>query len=243
EAIEQGFKVCAYSGEIPADRFKYGVCLQAADSLHVCERVDVETGRTVQYVPHVHLDKINRWMDGCFWLYDNRVAEADEAESVLKVFEQAYRRYDCRVFLVDNLMTVRACKRESDFYQAQADFTIKLRKFAERFGVCVHLVVHPRKTGGKAVSDNDEVGGLSTITNIACAVFSMRRLNEEEAQENGCDSVISCIKNRMYGQLGDVPLHFIAKSKRFVQRGGMEKPFSWNTDYAQTLEKLEDPPF
>lgn len=242
-AVDQGRHVCAYSGEIPAERFKYGLYLQAADSRRVCERTDPETGRSVHYLPCEVRKQIDRWLDGKFWLYDNRIAESDEAESVLRVFEQAYRRYDCRVFLVDNLMTVRACKRESDFYQAQADFTIKLRKFAERFGVAVHLVVHPRKTNGRAVDDNDAVGGLSTITNIACAVFAVRRLDEQEAAENNCDAIVSCLKNRMYGQLGNVPLDFIPRSRRFVQRGQSEKAFSWETDDFIELDDLEEPPF
>lgn len=243
EAIEQGYNVCAYSGEIPADRFKYALYLQAAGSAHVCEFEDTEAGRVTQYVPKADMQRIDRWLSGRWWLYDNRIAEADEAESVLRVFEKAYRRYDCRVFLVDNLMVVRTCKRESDFYQAQADFCIRLRKFAERFGVIVHLVVHPRKTGSKAITDNDEIGGLGTITNAACAVFVMRRLSEAEARENDCDAVLSCTKNRAYGQLGDVALRFIAKSRRFVQRGEIEKGFAWERIADEPEKPLEEPPF
>lgn len=243
EAVEQGFNVCVYSGEIPADRFKYGLYLQAAGSARVCDYEDATAGRVTQYVPKADMQRIDNWLSGRFWLYDNRIAEADEAESVLKVFEKAYRRYDCRVFLVDNLMTVRACKRESDFYQAQADFTIRLRKFAERLGVLVHLVVHPRKTGGKAVTDNDEIGGLGTITNIACAVFVMRRMDEADAQENDCDAVLSCTKNRAYGQLGDVALRFIPRSRRYVQRGDIEKRFGWEQIAAGADKTLEEPPF
>ena len=196
-----------------------------------------------QYVPKAEMQRIDRWLDGRFWLYDNRISEADEAESVLRVFEKAYRRYDCRVFLVDNLMTVRACKRESDYYQAQADFCIRLRKFAERLGVIVHLVVHPRKTGGKAVTDNDEIGGLGTITNIACACFVMRRMDEDEAREYDCDAVLSCTKNRAYGQLGDVALRFISRSRRFVQRGAVEKAFGWEQLADEPPKPLEEPPF
>lgn len=40
ESVEQGENVCVYSGEIPANRFRYGVYLQAAGELHVCERMD-----------------------------------------------------------------------------------------------------------------------------------------------------------------------------------------------------------
>lgn len=242
EAVEQGVNVCAYSGEIPADRFKYTLCLQAAGSSYACERDDKRTGRKIQFVPRAHWDKINRWLDGKFWLYDNRIAEADEAESVLRVFEQAYRRYDCRVFLVDNIMTVRTCKRESDFYQAQADFALRLRKLAARLGICVNLVVHPRKTGAKSEVDNDDVGGSATLTNAACNVFWMKRLSDIEASQNGCDSTLRCTKNRAHGETGEVPLSYVPTCRRFVERGGTEKLFSWYVvDVPTSLQ--EEAPF
>lgn len=89
--------------------------------------------------------------------------------------------------------------------------------------------------------DNDEVGGLSTITNIACAVFNMRRLDENEAAEKGCDSAISCLKNRVYGETGNVRLHFLAKSRRFVEPGQKEKPFGWEQQASPALPS--EPPF
>lgn len=237
EAVDQGINACAYSGEIPADRFKYGLYLQAAGKQKVCEKLDTATDRVVQYVPRDCQESIDRWLDGRLWLYDNRATEGDEAESIIRVFEQAYRRYDCRVFVVDNLMTVQNGSKD-DYYHAQAEFTIKLRKFAEKLGVAVHLVVHPRKTNGKNVTDNDDVGGLSTITNIACAVFSMQRVEDGEM---GCNAVLSCTKNRAYGQLGDVRLRFIETSRRFVQLGEKERPYGWQNDSWTDVD--EEPPF
>lgn len=241
EAIEQGCNVCAYSGEIPADRFKYTVCLQAAGSSFVKDFEDAQAQRVSQYVPKEILGNINRWIDGRFWLYDNRIVETDEAESVIRVFEQAYRRYNCRVFLVDNLMTVRTCRRDSDFYQLQADFTIRLRKLAENLGVTIHLVVHPRKAP-RGVADNDDVGGLSTITNIACNVFSVKRLMDDKRDELGCDAILSCMKNRAYGELGDIKLDFHPRSRRFVQSRQVEKMFGWNTGFVE-IDDGEEPPF
>ncbi len=242
ESMEQGYSVCVYSGEIPADRFKYTVCLQAAGSDFVKDFEDKQTGRTTQYVPKETLAALNRWFDGRFWLYDNQIIENDEAESVIRVFEQAYRRYNCRVFLVDNLMTVRTCKRDSDFYQMQADFTIRLRKLAERLGVIIHLVVHPRKTQKGGVTDSDDVGGLGTITNIACAVFSVKRLDDSDRAELQCDAILSCMKNRAYGEHGDVRLDFKSRSRRFVQAGEAEKTFDWiGNDFVEI--DSEDPPF
>lgn len=241
-AVEQGYNVCVYSGEIPAERFQYGLYLQAA-GFYVCEKTDEATGKTVSYVPKKYFKQINDWLNYRMWLYDSQVVDSDEGESIIRVFEQAYRRYDCRVFMVDNLMTVQTSKNESDFYQSQADFTIKLRNWAKKLNVCVHLVVHPRKTNGKYVSDNDEVGGRSTITDIACAAFSIRRLSESEAHENGCDSIITCMKNRMYGERGNVQLNFINKSRTFYQPGHPEPRFSWDIDTDEKQDEMEEPPF
>lgn len=79
ESVEQGENVCVYSGEIPANRFRYGVYLQAAGELHVCERMDERAGRVTQFVPQSVQRKIDGWLNGRFWLYDNRIAGADEA--------------------------------------------------------------------------------------------------------------------------------------------------------------------
>ena len=244
EAIEQGYNVCAYSGEIPKERFKYGVSLQAAGSEFIRDFEDSIAGRVSQYVPKDSLQKINKWLDGRFWLYDNQIVETDEAESVIRVFEQAYRRYNCKVFLVDNLMCIRSCKRYQDFYQMQADFAVRLRKLAQKLGILIHLVVHPRKTQ-KGVADSDDVGGLSTITDIACNVFSLKRLQDEDAEECGCNATLTCMKNRAYGEMGEIKLDFITRPRRYVECGQREKIFNWAADREGFVElcNLDEPPF
>lgn len=240
DAIDQGHTVCAYSGEVPAERFKYIVNLQAAGSAFAQEREDNSTGRQVQYVPKVYLPDIERWYNGRFWLYDNKIIETDEAESIIRIFEAAYRRYNSRVFLVDNLMTVSTCRSDRDYYQLQADFTIRLRKLAEKLGVHVHLVVHPRKG---QITDGDAVGGLSVITNIACNVFSMRRIHENEMEEYQCNSIVTCLKNRAYGENVAVKLNYAARSRRFVQQGYHEKVLSWTTEEQKKLAQIAPNPF
>ena len=223
DAIDQGLSVCAYSGEVPADRFKYVVNLQAAGDAYAREREDTLAERIVQYVPRESLAKIGDWYNGKFWLYDNRIAEKDEAESILRLFEISYKRYDCRVFMVDNLMTVSTCRNDADYYQMQADFTIRLRKLAEKLGAHIHLVVHPRKGG---IKDSDSVGGLSTITNIACNVFSMRRATEDETGL-GYDATLTCLKNRAYGENTAVQLQYSQRSRRFTERDMIQKQYGW----------------
>lgn len=229
EGVEQGFNVCAYSGELPATLFKYWVNLQAAGSSYVKKAVDSSTGRETSRVDPIIYGKIQDWLNGRFWLYDNNIVEQDESESIISLFTLAYKRYNCKVFLVDNLMTVSSSRMERDYYQAQADFAIRLRKLASNLGVHIHLVVHPRKTPAKdkGVDNCDDVGGSGMITNIACNVFSLRRNSDDLREKLGCDSVLRILKNRSYGAGGQIRLNFIPTARRFVELDGFETVYSW----------------
>lgn len=239
EAIDQDVSVCAYSGEIPAERFKYAVNLQAAGSAFAQERTDEATGRTVQYVPPEYVEQMEAWYNGKFWLYDNKVVERDEGDTVIRLFELAYKRYNCRVFLVDNLMTVSSCRKESDYFQMQGDFTIQLGKLAKKLGVHIHLVAHPRKGD---VKDSDSVGGLSTITNAADNVFSMKRIPDTEIGSMGCNATITCLKNRNWGEQTAVKLNYIPRCRRYLEVGGTEHELGWSKDVF-TEVSAQDAPF
>lgn len=225
--IDQDRNVCVYSGEIPASRYKYNLYLQAATSFHVCEYMDKAAGRTNYYVPESKVAKMDKWLDGRYWLYDNKQMGANEVENVLKVFEKAYKCYDCTVFVVDNLMTLRLAEKNADYYRQQSIVAQQFKDFAVRFDVCVHLIAHPRKTNGREILDNDDIGGSGDISNIACNTFSIQRLSDDDKHENGCDAVLNVMKNRLHGKLGAVKLNFSEKCKQLWETGTDEHKFGW----------------
>ena len=142
-------------------------------------------------------------------------------------------------------MTVRTGSKETDFYQKQAAFALALQKFSRAHQVLVYLVVHPRKTGGRAVTDNDEISGLSTITNIADTVLSVHRLNESARKANGCDGTLQVLKNRATGELGEVALLYRPNARRFMARHehAEENAFGWEKMDNALDTQLEEPPF
>lgn len=221
DAIDQGKNLCIYSGEIPADRLKYQITCCAAGRENLSFVRDERTGRDVVTVGRDTAGKINRWLDRRLWLYDNRIVQTDERDSIINIFTAAYRRYDCRVFVVDNLMTVALAAKPGEMYQVQGEFVIRLRKFAEKYGVHVHVVVHPRKTNDE-IKDSDEVGGSGTITNIACNVFTVMRGVEENDIAK-----IRCLKSRMYGETGDFELKYDPVSRRFSEEYAGAKIYGW----------------
>ena len=131
EAVHQNVNVCVYSGEIPGLPISaIGLTCKAAGSDTVQADKDPRTGRTIHYVPNKESELIERWYDGRIWLYDNKIVQADEREAILNLFEMAYKRYDCRVFIVDNLMTVNTTAKNRRLYAS----TSRLRHTIAKIG-------------------------------------------------------------------------------------------------------------
>lgn len=239
DAIDQGQRVCAYSGELAAWRFKQWTMLQAAGSAYVQREVDKWSGKDFWAVTEEASKRIDDWWRGYFFLYDNKVSSASDENSILSVFQYAVRRYGCSVFLVDNLMTARfSTSADRDFYRAQSNFTGRLVEFAKKFEVHVHLVAHPRKTD--KIADADEVGGSGDITNRADNVFSLDRLKEEDASEKGFDTVLSVLKNRSFGNTAKIGLCFDESTRRFRRPDEQEKHYGWEFSGHREFTEEED---
>ena len=210
QSVESGLPVCAYSGELRADRFQYWINLQAAGRSNIIEYQDGKDGKPFGVITNDISAKIRDWYRGRFWLYDNSIADNGEETSILKVFQYAAKRYGCKVFLVDNLMTSRFnVQRDGDFYRAQSNFVGELVHFAKAYEAHVHLVAHPRKTKGEL--EKEDVSGIADITNRADNVFTVDRVEDQ-----AFSTVVTCLKNRSFG-VQDVKygLNFDPLSKRF----------------------------
>ena len=241
DAIEDGVNVCAYSGELEASLFQYWVDLQAAGKNHISSYYDNSIGDDEQYVPNDIKARIHAWYSRRFWLYDNSIIEENEEASILNVFEIAAKRYDCKVFLVDNLMTANSSAlSDTDFFRAQSAFVGKLVKFAIKLDVHVHLVAHPRKTSNKSL-DSDDVYGSGDITNRPANVFSVKRLSEEESEKAKFDIALEIKKNRLHGTLGKIGLNYCKISRRiYAASQGNYAKYGWEHQEAGAFVDITD---
>lgn len=246
-SIDQGHRVCVYSGEMQADDFKNWLSLQAAGPKNVQQIIEPDSGLTYYTVPPATQAVIDEWWDQRLWLFDLQSETVHDPDSILERFEFATRAYGCDVFLVDNIMTVQLRgQRDMDYFRAQSDFTRRLTKFSKANDVHVHLVAHPRKTqGGKAISDNDDVGGTGDITNLADNVFSIYRLTPSEAEQNGCSSMLLVTKNRGFGIKAKIGLKFEPRSRRFYSpKKTADFDYGWaRLEQMQMKEVTEPTPF
>lgn len=238
EAIDQGYPVCAYSGELPAWKFKYWASLQAAGPDYLTMKRDKLSGREIPEPTPFARQMIDAWWRGRFLLYDIGTSTYHDASNILRVFRYAHRRYGARVYLVDNLMTARFRGNDRDFYRAQSEFVAELAAFAHDNDVHVHLVAHPRKT--ERIDDSDAVSGLGDITNLADNVYALEKESQEDRQQ---DSVLTILKNRFFGERKrSIGLNFEPRSKRFYKSGtgNPKKAYGWALSGPQQFVELPD---
>lgn len=229
DAVNQNHCVCVYSGEMAKEDFKLSLLQQAAGYLHVKRREDPRTGRVYYDVDPNVVKAIDDWWDKRLFLTDIQRKDAHDEKNILKIFEYAYRRYGCDVFLVDNIMTAELTDESRlGAWRAQSLFTGRLVAFAKRLDVHVHLVAHPRKTEGKRTIEADDVGGSSDITNRADNVFKVERVPEEEVEKARYSTLLTVLKNREFGARTRVKLDYNEPSRRLYPAGGSpEKHYSW----------------
>lgn len=241
EALNQGYKVLAYSGELPGYQFKRWLDFQLAGPQNVLTTYNVYSdprysleGETVQ--------RLNRWYYDNAFLYDNNSLNGDEYESLLETIEKTIQRYGVKLVCVDNLMTAIDVASADNQYVQQSQFVRSLKQIAVRYNVVVLLVAHPKKTDGK-VTDNDAVSGSSDITNRADIVLSYVKNSEGEAS----GGKVFIMKNRMTGKLalgdGAVAMEYEPSSKRIYQAGSSPSyKYEWERTPAE-FGSADDLPF
>lgn len=241
DAIDQGARVMAYSGELPARQFRSWALVQAAGPRGVQFVPDPDTGEPVYFATDTVTKLIDAWWAERFYLSDINAEFAHNEDRILDDFAYAHRALGCDVFLVDNIMTAQL-SGDRDFYRSQSMFAQRLSRFAKANSVHVHLVAHPRKTQGeKAIVDADDISGSGDIPNIADNAFSVRRLSDEDAEKMGFSSVVNILKCRETGAKGiKVALGFDPTVKRFwcPGDGGPDRAYGWERAEQMDLTEL-----
>lgn len=214
EAIEQGYKVCSYSGELKLETFKKWIDLQIAGDENIDLVEDREYSRFKKIIKPETLTKIESWYNEKIYCYDNRqIQENIENNFVIHVIEEAIRNYGCKVFLIDNLMTCSFDNSKiQDFYKAQSDFVGRLSYLTKAYDIHIHLVAHPRKTTSNTITQ-DDISGTSDTFKRADNVFCIER-NEDNT------NTVKIMKCRETGVNDyEVRLNFLETSKRFYESG------------------------
>lgn len=242
QSIDQNANVFIYSGELPNYHFKNWLDLQIAGERNIKTYTN-EFGETVSFVDDETSGKINEWYRDKAYIYDNSAIESDETTELVKIIEQAIRRYDIKLVLIDNLMTALDVDLGSDIYRAQSKFLKNLKELAIKYEVVVLLIAHPRKTKDSKL-ENDDISGSADITNRVDVVMAFQKASESAIH----DGELSIIKNRLTGRITtkDHPIEtfYNPLTKRICTKSNSGVSFGWtkeiNTDDFVNLIDFEE---
>lgn len=224
QALQQGYDVFVFSGELPAPVLKNWVETNMIGREHITMR-----NNHIRVLEQDARQRMNNWYSGKVLVYDDNYDTT--SVTLLKKMEEMARKCGTKVFLIDNLMMVDLECSEEARLQAEKNFVKELIWFAMKYNVLVFLVAHPRKIGGDVRVTKEDVAGSGNIVNLAHMVFSVHRYTDKEKQGATnmkgeylkgqepiiYDSVVEVLKNRITGVLPTVDLYFDYPSYRFYK--------------------------
>ncbi len=205
EGLAQGFNVFMYSGELPDFFVKNWIDRQIYGK---------------NQLTNSEIDKCNDWYRNRLFIYDNNAVveeESSEYESLLTTMEQAIIQKECKLCILDNLMSaLEDCSSNEMLYRSQSNFVGKLAKLAKKYEAVIILVAHPRKSIN-AEFTNDDVSGSSDITNKVDVVMSYDKVQHKNKEDDDpTERELRITKNRLTGETGTVLLYFEKDSKRIT---------------------------
>jgi KaiC/GvpD/RAD55 family RecA-like ATPase len=231
--IQQGYKVALWSGELRSDILKTWLQMVAAGAENL-RKSQYDEGR--YYVPDGIGQRIDQWLDGKFFLYNNGYGtKAEQILHDMKILLKA----NVKVFVLDNLMSLDVDLFDGDKNAKQKELILKIKDFAMNEQVHILLVAHPRKV--MTFLRKNDISGTSDITNAVDNVFIIHRTNEDfihaitefydaskANQLRRYGNVLSVEKNRLYGVVDFMcGFHYDIISRRFLNEAGENVKYGW----------------
>lgn len=238
--INQGVACALWSGELRPDILKTWIQMVAAgkDNLRLSNYGDGK-----YFVPNLIAEKIDQWLDGKFFLYNNEYGNTWE-----QIFHDMNEllKANVKVFALDNLFSLNIDLLDGDKNNKQRELILQIKDFAKKNQVHIILVAHPRKV--MSFLRKNDISGSSDLTNAVDDVFIIHRVNNDffragaeffgqsEIQRfQGFGNVIEVAKNRMYGIVDlMVGMQYEIESRRFKNTVDENVHYGWEKQATQT---------
>ena len=249
-AIQRGFKVAMFSGELMKEKVKAWLNQVAAGREFVKKLYGYDD---FYYVPKDVTAKIDAWTKDKIFLYDNKYGRnwSRLLESVRNVVETK----GVNLLILDNLMTLDLDAFSGDKNEKQSSFVNSLADLAKQANIHIILVAHPRKS--LTFLRREDIGGSGDITNLADNVYIIHRCNkdfERRAPEHlgqeevtkivqgDCYSnVVEVCKNRFVGSVDNIfGYYYELETKRFMESKTEHIVYGWNPPTIQQDMNWDD---
>lgn len=245
--VDQGKKVALWSGEIVPEILKNWISLVAAGPDYV-RKSRYASGRT--YVPDDVSRKIDDWLDGKFFIYNNNYTNKWE-----QIFHDMAELVNLgvKLFVLDNLFSLDIDLFDGDKNNKQKELILQICRFAKDNKVHLMLVAHPRKS--LSFLRKADISGTSDLANAVDNIFICHRVNNDFIKAGGeflgkskielytgFGNVLEICKNRLFGAVDVfIGMHYEAETRRF--KNSLSENIHYGWENLSVIEgEIEDMP-
>lgn len=264
--IEKGFKVAIWSGEMQDWRFQNWMNQMAAGKGYVRKKQGFDN---LYYTPKDVCEKIDSWIDGKLFLYNN--SYGSKWEQLFNDVKEIVDSEGVQLVVLDNLATLSIEGYDSGTYANQTKFIIDLKEYAKQKNIHVILVAHPRKQNDFLRKEG--ISGTADLTNIADNVFLLHRVGNDFEKRAGeffgkdkvinymnFSNIVEVAKNRQMGIVDHlVGMYYEVESRRLKNDIAEHVVYGWdsgndvnvytdnlnlsNTSFNDAIDELDYCPF
>lgn len=237
-AIQKGFNVALWSGELQSFRLKSWIAQAAAGKMNVTKvagsEYAYETNESV-------LPKIGKWLSGKLFIYNNNYGNL--SDQLISDITECIEQNKTRFIILDNLMAISLDSKAGDKNEKQKQIIMELSELAKAKNVHILLVAHPRKEANMTLLRKESISGTSDLTNVVQNVMLIHRVGldfEKRATEfwgkevvndillQDYGNVIEIAKNRSYGVVDRrVGLYYEPETRRFKNSKAEQVHYDW----------------
>lgn len=173
-AIERGFKVAVWSGELPPHKMKEWIYQVAAGMMYTTKNPNFEN---VYDVEPSAIRRIDEWIDDKLFLFNNDYG--NRWLQILSDMEEVIDQKQTQLIVLDNLMALDIDDKQGDKNTKQKQFILDVVNLAKKKNVHILIVAHPNKTAFQTLLRKENISGTSDLTNAVQRVMILHRVNED----------------------------------------------------------------
>ena len=207
-AVNKGFKVAIYSGELRGKKMKRWLILQAAGKQY---NKKSNYNSYDYYTPNNIKDKIVEWFQGKLYNYNTKYSH--NIDQVCLEVEKLVKEHQIDMLIMDNLSCLDIDELDGSINEQQKAAIKMLLRMTERMEIATHVVIHPKKS--ELYLRKNDVSGAKTLTDLADCVFFVHRWNQDtqkaakefmqpQVYADLCSSettnIVEVIKHREFGE-------------------------------------------
>jgi len=242
-AVNRGFSVAIYTGELRGKRMKRWIMLQAAGKRH---NIKSNYNDYDYYTPAYIREKIVGWLSDKLYNYNTKYSH--DIEVICKEVEKLVLDKHIDMVIMDNLSSMDIEELDSNTNEQQKSAIKMLLRMSERLGIALHLIVHPKKN--ESFLRKNDVSGAKAITDLADNVFFVHRWNQDtqkaakdfllpkvynDINSSGATNIVEVIKQREFGEAeGHIyKLYYEPESRRLKNSVAESIIYGWEPEPTQ----------